>query len=135
MLTAHQLLEAYRREKGPERGKIITVLGCGGNRDKGKRPKMGEVASRLSDFVILTSDNPRNEDPRTIIIDIEKGIKGDSYIVIPDRNVAISMAVELASSGDICWWQAKAMKNIRRYRAYAIISVTGRRLKTLSDIL
>lgn len=121
---ARQLLEAYRyvaktekimkgkrrqfdvadsqkEEKDKHKGKIITVLGCGGNRDKGKRSKMGEIASRLSDFVIITSDNPRNENPRTIIRDMEKGIKGDSYIVIPDRNVAISMAVELASSGDI----------------------------------
>jgi UDP-N-acetylmuramoyl-L-alanyl-D-glutamate--2,6-diaminopimelate ligase len=122
LMTARQLLEAYRfvgktekimkekrrqlampraQEQEKEKGKIITVLGCGGNRDKGKRVKMGEIASRLSDFVIITSDNPRNEDPKTIIKDIEKGIKGDNYIVIPDRNVAISMAVELASSGDI----------------------------------
>lgn len=124
LLTARKLLEAYRyvgktekimkekrrqfdivdrekEEKDGSRGKLITVLGCGGNRDKGKRSKMGEIASRLSDFVIVTSDNPRNEDPKTIIRDVEKGIKGDSYIVIPDRNVAISMAVELASSGDI----------------------------------
>jgi len=122
LMTARQLLEAYRfvgktekimkekrrqfdmpgrQEQEKEKGKIITVLGCGGNRDKGKRSKMGEIASRLSDFVIITSDNPRNENPKTIIKDIEKGIKGDCYIVIPDRNVAISMAVELASSGDI----------------------------------
>ena len=122
LMTARQLLEAYRfvgktekimkekrrqfamprrQEQEQEKGKIITVLGCGGNRDKGKRSKMGEIASRLSDFVIITSDNPRNENPKTIIKDIEKGIKGDCYIVIPDRNVAISMAVELASSGDI----------------------------------
>lgn len=124
LLTARKLLEAYRYvgktekimkekrrqfdiadrekdEKDGSRGKLITVLGCGGNRDRGKRSKMGEIASRLSDFVIVTSDNPRNEDPKTIIRDVEKGIKGDSYIVIPDRNVAISMAVELASSGDI----------------------------------
>jgi UDP-N-acetylmuramoyl-L-alanyl-D-glutamate--2,6-diaminopimelate ligase len=122
LMTARQLLEAYRyvgktekimdekrrqfaipgkQKEEKEKGKIITVLGCGGNRDKGKRLKMGEIASRLSDFVIITSDNPRNEDPKTIIKDIEKGVKGDSYIVISDRNVAISMAVELASSGDI----------------------------------
>jgi UDP-N-acetylmuramoyl-L-alanyl-D-glutamate--2,6-diaminopimelate ligase len=119
LLTARQLLEAYRfavkTEKmmkakrrhfslpgaEAESGKIITVIGCGGNRDKGKRSKMGEIASKLSDFVIITSDNPRNEDPRTIIRDMEKGIKGDNYIVISDRNVAIGMAVELASSGDI----------------------------------
>ncbi len=122
LMTARQLLEAFRfvgktekimkekrlqfaipgrQEQEKEKGKIITVLGCGGNRDKGKRSKMGEIASRLSDFVIITSDNPRNENPKAIIKDIEKGIKGDCYIVIPDRNVAISMAVELASSGDI----------------------------------
>ncbi|MBN2655022.1 MAG: UDP-N-acetylmuramoyl-L-alanyl-D-glutamate--2,6-diaminopimelate ligase [Nitrospirae bacterium] len=116
--TAHQLLDSYhyagkvgrlakmRKDrfslpsvKG--RGKIITVFGCGGNRDKGKRPKMGELAAKLSDFVIITSDNPRGEDPKKILKDIEKGIKGDNYIVIPDRAVAISLAVELASSGDI----------------------------------
>lgn len=124
LMTSRQLLEAYRfaertdrmmrvkkrqfslpggGERGTEAetGKIITVIGCGGNRDKGKRSKMGEIASKLSDFVIVTSDNPRNEDPRAIIRDIEKGIKNDNYIVIPDRSVAISMAVELASSGDI----------------------------------
>jgi UDP-N-acetylmuramoyl-L-alanyl-D-glutamate--2,6-diaminopimelate ligase len=122
LLTARQLLQAYRfaekteemmrakrreysmpekPEKNEKRGKIITVFGCGGNRDKGKRSKMGEIAARLSDFVIITSDNPRDESPRTIIRDIEKGVDGDNYIVIPDRNVAISMAVELASPGDI----------------------------------
>jgi len=122
LLTARQLLQAYRfAEKTEEmmkakrheysmpeklegngnRGKIITVFGCGGNRDKGKRSKMGEIAARLSDFVIITSDNPRNETPRAIIRDIEKGMVRDNYIIIPDRDVAISMAVELASSGDI----------------------------------
>ncbi|MEW5745646.1 MAG: UDP-N-acetylmuramoyl-L-alanyl-D-glutamate--2,6-diaminopimelate ligase [Nitrospirota bacterium] len=123
LLTARQLLEAYRFVEKAERmlkvkrrrfsmpgegepgragnGKIITVVGCGGNRDKGKRSKMGAIAAALSDFVIITSDNPRNEDPKAIIRDIEKGIKTDNYIVIPDRHVAISMAVELASSGDI----------------------------------
>ncbi|HEX8949212.1 MAG TPA: UDP-N-acetylmuramoyl-L-alanyl-D-glutamate--2,6-diaminopimelate ligase, partial [Dissulfurispiraceae bacterium] len=102
LLTARQLLEAYRfaenteklmraksrkfsmPEANKDKGKIITVIGCGGNRDKGKRSKMGEIASKLSDFVIVTSDNPRNEDPKAIIRDIEKGIKSDNYIVIPD---------------------------------------------------
>ncbi|GER92548.1 UDP-N-acetylmuramoyl-L-alanyl-D-glutamate--2,6-diaminopimelate ligase [hot springs metagenome] len=122
LLTARQLLQAYRfaekteemmkvkrqeysvcpeSEENEKRGRIITVFGCGGNRDRGKRSKMGEIAARLSDFVIITSDNPRNESPRAIIRDIEKGMVRDNYIVIPDRNVAISMAVELASSGDI----------------------------------
>jgi UDP-N-acetylmuramoyl-L-alanyl-D-glutamate--2,6-diaminopimelate ligase len=84
-----------------EKGKIITVFGCGGNRDRGKRAKMGEIATRLSDLVIITSDNPRYEDPRDIISDIEMGVKNDNYIIIPDRNIAVSMAVELASPGDI----------------------------------
>jgi UDP-N-acetylmuramoyl-L-alanyl-D-glutamate--2,6-diaminopimelate ligase len=118
LLTARQLLKAYNvaqktedmmrakdhryHQEGNQRvGKIITVFGCGGNRDRGKRSKMGEIASRLSDFVIVTSDNPRREDPKEIIREIERGIKGDNYIVIPDRKVAIGMAVELASSGDI----------------------------------
>lgn len=118
LMTARQLLEAYRFAEKTEKmlkakrqeysmpekrecGKIITVFGCGGNRDRGKRSKMGEIAAKLSDFVIITSDNPRNESPRGIIRDVEKGIGGDNYIVIPDRSVAISMAVELAAAGDI----------------------------------
>lgn len=95
LITARGLLNEKKR------GKIITVFGCGGNRDKGKRPKMGEIASRLSDFVIITSDNPRNESISAIIRDIEKGISTDNYTVIPDRNIAINMAVALASAGDI----------------------------------
>ncbi len=82
-------------------GRIITVFGCGGNRDRGKRPGMGEIASRLSYFAILTSDNPRFEDPKAIIREIESGIQKDNYIVIHDRRAAIAMAVELASPGDI----------------------------------
>ncbi len=80
-------------------GRVISVFGCGGNRDRGKRPKMGEIAARLSYFTILTSDNPRFEDPKVIIHDIEAGIRGDNYIVIHDRRAAIAMAVELASAG------------------------------------
>ncbi len=82
-------------------GRIITVFGCGGNRDRGKRPGMGEIATRLSYFAILTSDNPRFEDSKAIIREIESGIQKDNYIVIHDRRAAIAMAVELASPGDI----------------------------------
>lgn len=95
LVTARQLLN----KKGKK--KIITVFGCGGNRDKGKRPKMGAIASQMSDLVIITSDNPRNEDPKQIIRDIEKGIKGDNYMIISDRSLAISMAVQMAATGDI----------------------------------
>lgn len=83
------------------RGRVITVFGCGGDRDKGKRPGMGGVASRLSDLAIVTSDNPRSEDPREIIRDIERGVSGDDYLVIPDRETAIRTAVDLAGPGDV----------------------------------
>jgi UDP-N-acetylmuramoyl-L-alanyl-D-glutamate--2,6-diaminopimelate ligase len=98
--------------------RIITVFGCGGNRDRGKRPLMGEAATRYSDLTIITSDNPRLEDPMTIIVEIEQGIdgskikktesdnlkcKGDThcYTVIPERRKAIEVAIDAAESGDI----------------------------------
>jgi UDP-N-acetylmuramyl-tripeptide synthetase len=81
--------------------RIIVVFGCGGDRDKDKRPKMGRVASRFADLVILTSDNPRTEDPKDIIRDIEKGMTAGRYRVILDRAKAINTALSLAEEGDI----------------------------------
>lgn len=81
-------------------GRIITVFGCGGDRDKGKRPKMGRVASVLSDYCVITSDNPRSEDPQTIIEEIISGIIEKNYEVEPDRRKAIRRAVAMAKSGD-----------------------------------
>jgi UDP-N-acetylmuramoyl-L-alanyl-D-glutamate--2,6-diaminopimelate ligase len=81
-------------------GKVLCVFGCGGNRDKGKRPLMGEAASRLADNVIVTSDNPRHEDPAIIIADIVAGM-GSNYCVEADRAAAIVLAVEQAGSGDV----------------------------------
>lgn len=80
---------------------IITVFGCGGERDKTKRPKMGQVVSELADFAVITSDNPRSEDPLQIIEDIKKGIKKDNYSIVPDRKEAIKQAFSLAKTGDI----------------------------------
>ena len=84
-------------------GRIILVFGCGGDRDKGKRPMMGEIAGRLADYAILTSDNPRFEDPMAILAAIEAGIKptGAKYEVIENRREAIRQAMEMAVSGDI----------------------------------
>jgi len=87
------------RDLRPRR--VITVFGCGGDRDKGKRPLMGKVASELSDMVIVTSDNPRNEDPEKIARDILRGIRGKNYRVILDRYEAIEYAIRMARSGDI----------------------------------
>jgi len=81
--------------------RIFTVFGCGGNRDRGKRSKMGAVATRLSDFVILTSDNPRSEEPSDIIREIESGAARDNYIKEPDRSEAIRKAVGMAREKDI----------------------------------
>lgn len=83
---------------------ILTVLGCGGDRDKTKRPEMAEVASRLSDKVVLTSDNPRTEDPAAIIKEMEVGIPGDkrkNVFSITDRREAIRAAFHLAQPGDV----------------------------------
>lgn len=99
-----RLLEAANVLK---KGRIITVFGCGGDRDRGKRPKMGQVAAKNSDLVFVTSDNPRTEDPLAIIHDIEQGILGlsesqrTSYRLIPDRREAIHAAIKEASQDDM----------------------------------
>lgn len=80
-------------------GKLITLFGCGGNRDRGKRPIMGKVASDYSDHVILTSDNPRNEEPNEIIHDIARGVSG-SYEIVCDRALAIKQGFFKCGEGD-----------------------------------
>ncbi len=86
-----------------ETGRVVTLFGCGGDRDPSKRPLMGEIAARLSDFVIVTSDNPRTEEPGKIIQDILAGMKGTKtpYTVIENRREAIGWAIENAHPGDI----------------------------------
>jgi UDP-N-acetylmuramoyl-L-alanyl-D-glutamate--2,6-diaminopimelate ligase len=94
------LLETVREFK-PKR--IILIFGAGGDRDKTKRPRMGEVAGNLADWTILTSDNPRSEDPLAIISDIEKGIKktgAKNYKILPDRKEAIEHALSFGEKGD-----------------------------------
>lgn len=81
--------------------RIITVVGCGGNRDKTKRPQMGKISEDLSDFVVLTSDNPRFENPELIIDDIEFGMKKTTHTRIVDRTVAVRHAIEISKHGDV----------------------------------
>jgi UDP-N-acetylmuramoyl-L-alanyl-D-glutamate--2,6-diaminopimelate ligase len=81
-------------------GKLIVVFGCGGDRDRSKRSAMGKVAAEGSDFIVVTSDNPRTEDPMAIIGEIEKGLKGAHYVVIPDRRAAIRTALTEAKPND-----------------------------------
>jgi UDP-N-acetylmuramyl-tripeptide synthetase len=98
-------------------GRLITVFGCGGDRDNSKRPIMGEIAARLSDLAVVTSDNPRSEDPLTIITQVEAGVRqvcarrfstaalnngwqGKGYVVEPDRMAAIGAAIRAARKND-----------------------------------
>ncbi|MBQ6398592.1 MAG: UDP-N-acetylmuramoyl-L-alanyl-D-glutamate--2,6-diaminopimelate ligase [Clostridia bacterium] len=85
------------------RNRVIALFGCGGDRDKGKRPMMGEIGGRLADYCILTSDNPRTENPLVILAAIEKGIKptGGAYEVIENRREAIERALRMAEDGDV----------------------------------
>ncbi|HEY1909584.1 MAG TPA: UDP-N-acetylmuramoyl-L-alanyl-D-glutamate--2,6-diaminopimelate ligase [Vicinamibacterales bacterium] len=90
------------------RGRLVTVFGCGGDRDRTKRPLMGVVAGRLSDVIVITSDNPRSEDPGRIIEEIQRGITPDTrkdtgqpLIAIVDRRAAIARAIEIARPGDL----------------------------------
>jgi UDP-N-acetylmuramoyl-L-alanyl-D-glutamate--2,6-diaminopimelate ligase len=94
--TIREILDANN-----SKGKIITVFGCGGNRDRTKRPKMGEIATKYSDHAIITSDNPRDEDPFAIIEDIKAGIKSDNYSVEENREKAIEKALMMSKEGDI----------------------------------
>jgi UDP-N-acetylmuramoyl-L-alanyl-D-glutamate--2,6-diaminopimelate ligase len=109
-------LEAVLRAlRGLKPRRILCVFGCGGDRDRGKRPLMGEIAGRMADLAILTSDNPRSEDPLAIIAEVEAGLgaaglrriapetagSAPSYLVEPDRRAAIALGLDLAAPGDI----------------------------------
>jgi len=83
------------------RGRLVVLFGCGGDRDRGKRPVMGEIAERLADVAIVTSDNPRTEDPERILDDIEAGMHGQNHERISDRREAIQRALSLATTSDV----------------------------------
>lgn len=98
--TPDGLENVLRTAKEFTTGRLLTVFGCGGDRDKGKRPLMGEVAAKLSDFVVVTSDNPRTEDPDQIIQEILGGVTGVEHIAMRDRREAIKTVCSLARAGD-----------------------------------
>ncbi len=113
--SLENILKAVRETA---KGRMIALFGCGGNRDAAKRPLMGEIAGRLSDFCILTSDNPRNEDPMDILNAIEAGIKptGCEYIVIENRREAIRRALSLAKPGDVVVLAGKGHETYQEIR-------------------
>ena len=111
--TDDALLNTLKTARDLTSGHIITVFGCGGDRDRTKRRPMGEVAGRYSDLVVITSDNPRNEDPLKIIAEIEVGVKDktSAYEVISDRRDAIYRAIALAKPNDVVIIAGKGHEN------------------------
>ncbi len=99
--TPDALASALQSLRETASGALAVVFGCGGDRDRGKRPEMGEVASRLSDRIFLTNDNPRSEAPQTIVDEIAAGIGNRSYVVELDRRRAIERAIAEARAGDV----------------------------------
>jgi UDP-N-acetylmuramoyl-L-alanyl-D-glutamate--2,6-diaminopimelate ligase len=110
------------RELLPEGGRVLTVFGCGGDRDRAKRPLMGEAAGRLSDRVILTSDNPRSEDPLRILADATVGLQRveSDFVREPDRAKAIRRALEEARPGDIVLVAGKGHETVQKIGAQTL---------------
>jgi UDP-N-acetylmuramoyl-L-alanyl-D-glutamate--2,6-diaminopimelate ligase len=119
------------------KGKVITLFGCGGDRDRAKRPLMGEAAGTGSDFVVLTSDNPRSEDPLAIMNDALVGLQksGAKYSLEPDRNKAIELALQQAAPGDIVLLAGKGHEKVQITREGTIpfddVDVAREKLKAL----
>ena len=101
--TPDSILGVLRASRPLTTGRVIVVFGCGGDRDRAKRPQMGRVATAEADLTVLTTDNPRSEDPAAILAEIETGARegGGEYVVEPDRRRAIKVALGLASHGDV----------------------------------
>ena len=122
-----KVIKAYSELK---KNRIITLIGCGGNRDAKKRPIMGNIATTLSDYTIFTSDNPREEDPNEIINDILKGVKTkDNYEVVVDRKEAIHRAISIMQKDDIVLLLGKGHEN------YQIIGTEKHHLDDAEEVL
>jgi UDP-N-acetylmuramoyl-L-alanyl-D-glutamate--2,6-diaminopimelate ligase len=106
------------REVTSAAGRVILVFGAGGDRDRGKRAPMGEIAVRLADIAIATSDNPRTEDPEHILDDVEAGMTGRQHYRVVDRRAAIGQALELARQGDTILLAGKG------HETYQIVGTT-----------
>ncbi len=118
--TDDALLNVMRtlRELSPNR--LIVVFGCGGNRDKAKRPLMGAAVDQNADYAIITSDNPRKEDPEAIIEDIKRGFRGSKYEVVVDRKEAIFRAIAMAQPRDIILLAGKGHENYQEFADHTV---------------
>jgi UDP-N-acetylmuramoyl-L-alanyl-D-glutamate--2,6-diaminopimelate ligase len=124
--AVEKVITAYSEMK---KSRIITIIGCGGDRDPIKRPIMGNIATRLSDYVILTSDNPRTESPTKIIDDIVSGIKTNNYEIIENRKKAIKHGIDIMKKDDILLILGKGHEN------YQIIGTTKYHLDDSEEVL
>ena len=111
--TPDALENILKTARGFAEGRIVTLFGCGGDRDHAKRPIMGEIAGRFSDFLVVTSDNPRTEDPMTIIEAVLEGVRKSScpYVVVENRYEAIHYALEHAQPKDVIILAGKGHEN------------------------
>lgn len=115
------------------KNRLIAVFGCGGNRDRTKRPIMGEIGCRISDLAVITSDNPRDEEPRDIIKDILTGVNNDKYIVVENRREAINKAIDMAETGDVIVIAGKGHEDYQIFKNNEIIHFDEREI--VKDIL
>ncbi len=118
--TPDALENACRTLRELEPTRLITIFGCGGDRDKSKRPLMGEIASSLSDFCVITSDNPRSESPDAIIGDILAGIRGNHHVAIVDRATAIEQTIAASKVGDIILIAGKGHETYQQFADHTI---------------
>jgi UDP-N-acetylmuramoyl-L-alanyl-D-glutamate--2,6-diaminopimelate ligase len=118
--TPDALLNVLKTLRELEPGRLIVVFGCGGDRDRQKRPLMGEIADRHADYAIITSDNPRKEDPNAIIAEVDKGFRSAHYEKIVDRTEAITRAIELAQPRDIVLIAGKGHENYQEFADHTV---------------
>jgi UDP-N-acetylmuramoyl-L-alanyl-D-glutamate--2,6-diaminopimelate ligase len=118
--TDDALLNVVKTCRDLRPSRLILVFGCGGNRDTAKRPLMGAVADQYADYAIITSDNPRKEDPEAIVRDIEAGFKHKNYEKIVDRKKAISRAIALAQPKDIVLIAGKGHEKYQEFSDHTI---------------
>ena len=128
--TDDALKNVLRTLKELKPTRLITVFGCGGDRDRAKRPLMAAAAEDFSDWTVLTSDNPRREDPEAIIADVKAGMRGTKFEMITDREQAIRRAIGLAGPGDIVLVAGKGHENYQEFAdrriAFDDVAVAGK---------
>lgn len=132
--TDDALLNVIKTCRELQPARLIVVFGCGGSRDKSKRPRMGSVVDQHADFAVVTSDNPRKEDPRSIIEDIKQGMKSSHYDVIVDRKEAIFKAIAMAEPRDIVLIAGKGHENYQEFADHTVpfddVAVASQALET-----